>query len=232
MGIAKDRLLAQGHTIVPFSPPNVPESFTLHQAAVRIPDGGKYLRDTLNADIREPLNASYPHFSLTWIPVRVRHSLSSIVGLFRGHERLSLYLRSAPASTAQMRSVNEGILDYRSNFTQLWQDAKLDCLICPVHPCPAPPNELPMKIFGASTYANLYNLLDYPAGSVPVTLVTEEDEERTKELYPKTEDSETMLAKRAFSKGSVGLPVGIQCVALPYRDEVCLRLMKELESIL
>jgi Asp-tRNA(Asn)/Glu-tRNA(Gln) amidotransferase A subunit family amidase len=33
-----------------------------------------------------------------------------------------------------------------------------------------------------------------------------------------------------FSEGSLGLPVGVQCVALPYQEELVLRLMKAVET--
>lgn len=32
-------------------------------------------------------------------------------------------------------------------------------------------------------------------------------------------------------QGSVGLPVAVQCVSLPWQDELCLRLMRELEAL-
>lgn len=31
--------------------------------------------------------------------------------------------------------------------------------------------------------------------------------------------------------GAQGLPVGVQCVALPWQDELCLRFMKEVEEL-
>ena len=31
-------------------------------------------------------------------------------------------------------------------------------------------------------------------------------------------------------KGSVGLPVAVQCIALPWEEELCLRFMKEVET--
>ena len=31
--------------------------------------------------------------------------------------------------------------------------------------------------------------------------------------------------------GAVGLPVAVQCVALPWQEELCLRLMKEVETV-
>lgn len=34
------------------------------------------------------------------------------------------------------------------------------------------------------------------------------------------------------SAGTVGLPIGIQCIGLPYQEEVVLRLMQELDAAL
>ena len=31
---------------------------------------------------------------------------------------------------------------------------------------------------------------------------------------------------------SVGLPVAVQCVALPWQDELCLRFMREVEQLM
>ncbi len=229
---ARDKLSGLGHELVPFVPPNIPEVFILHQASIRMPDGGIYLRELLNRDIRDPLNARYPHFSHTWMSVRFRYALSVLLAKIQGYERLSLYLRSAPRSTGEIRDMYSRIGDYRAMFMKRWLDEQLDALICPIHACPAPPNHFPMQIFGASTYANLYNLLDYPAGIVPSALVTEEDERMTRESYPDVEDRETLLVKSAFSENSIGLPVGVQVVALPNQDELCLRIMKELDAVL
>ena len=32
-------------------------------------------------------------------------------------------------------------------------------------------------------------------------------------------------------KGAVGLPVAVECVALPWQEELCLRFMKEVEQL-
>ena len=32
-------------------------------------------------------------------------------------------------------------------------------------------------------------------------------------------------------EGAVGLPVAVQCVALPWQEELCLRFMKEVETL-
>ena len=33
------------------------------------------------------------------------------------------------------------------------------------------------------------------------------------------------------SEGSVGLPVAVQCVSLPYQEEMVLRIMKDIDSV-
>uniref|UniRef100_A0A8C6XFV6 Fatty-acid amide hydrolase 1 n=1 Tax=Naja naja TaxID=35670 RepID=A0A8C6XFV6_NAJNA len=76
----------------------------------------------------------------------------------------------------------------------------------------------------------LYNYLDFPAGVVPVTTVTKEDEEELKNFKGHFNDLGDKLFAKAV-KESVGLPVAIQCVALPLQEELCLRFMKEVEKL-
>ena len=62
---------------------------------------------------------------------------------------------------------------------------------------------------------------------VPVTRATEADE-KANEHYPVHDDWDTKI--KLACRGSVGLPVGVQLAAPPWKDEVCLRAMKELET--
>ncbi|XP_075688151.1 fatty-acid amide hydrolase 1-like [Rhinoderma darwinii] len=87
-----------------------------------------------------------------------------------------------------------------------------------------------MAVRGAVSYTILYNLVDFPAGVLPVTKVTREDEEALKEYEGHHKDVWDKLLKKAVSD-SVGLPVAVQCVALPWQEEQCLRLMKEVENV-
>ncbi len=104
----------------------------------------------------------------------------------------------------------------------------MDCLICPALATPALPHDVPMKVAAMVIATGIYNLLDFSAGVVPMTKVTKEDEEETAEKY-KVIDFMSKLMRKANVTGSRGLPVGVQCVAPPFREEVCLRLMKEVE---
>uniref|UniRef100_A0A1A8SJI2 Fatty acid amide hydrolase n=1 Tax=Nothobranchius rachovii TaxID=451742 RepID=A0A1A8SJI2_9TELE len=86
----------------------------------------------------------------------------------------------------------------------------------------------PQKTSGGSSA--LYNLLNFPAGVVPVSTVTADDEEELKHYKGVFQDKMDKLLKKAVT-GAEGLPVAVQCVALPWQDEVCLRFMKEVEHL-
>ncbi|XP_077995975.1 vitamin D3 hydroxylase-associated protein-like isoform X1 [Glandiceps talaboti] len=118
--------------------------------------------------------------------------------------------------------------DYITKFVKAWEDAKLDGLVCPAFGITAPSNDFAAKLMFLAGTTGLFNLLDFPAGIVKVTNVNEEDEENLEHNF-RVKDGYDQMAKEAC-KDSVGLPVGVQCVALPWREELCLRLMKEIET--
>eukprot|EP00058_Branchiostoma_floridae_P015839 XP_002601327.1 hypothetical protein BRAFLDRAFT_82774 [Branchiostoma floridae] len=78
-------------------------------------------------------------------------------------------------------------------------------------------------------YTNIFNLLNFPAGVVPVTKVTEEDDRLLDDIIGSEKDPFDRNVLKV-AKGAVGMPVAVQCVALPWQEEACLRLMKEVET--
>lgn len=76
----------------------------------------------------------------------------------------------------------------------------------------------------AVNYTVLYKYLDCPTGAVPITNVREEEQ-----IEPVVvNDSYDRERKRIMEK-SAGLPVGVQVVGMPYREEVVVELMRILE---
>ena len=77
-------------------------------------------------------------------------------------------------------------------------------------------------------YTWMYNVLDLPTGSLPITLVQEgedtkiEGKERTVDII--------YLKMKAEMDGAVGLPVNVQVASYPNKDEMVLRVMKEIEE--
>ncbi|XP_077132592.1 vitamin D3 hydroxylase-associated protein-like [Ranitomeya variabilis] len=216
-----------GHKLVPFKPPLVESS--LFGLAMRglLADGGSTFLDNFKGDrVDENLRTQVTTYSC---PSWLKSLLSVLVRpLF---PRLSLVLQN----TQGMSSVKElwrhhvEVEVYRQEFITQWRAHGLDVLICPILG-PALTIGYPGKLSSAVSYTILYNLVDFPAGVLPVTTVTREDEEALKRYEGHHKDFWDKLLKKAMTD-SVGLPVAIQCVALPWQEEQCLRLMKEVEKV-
>lgn len=56
-----------------------------------------------------------------------------------------------------------------------WLDLDLDVMLCPAFAFPAPQVEVVRELTGAHRSTSIFNLLDYPAGVLPVTRVTAAD---------------------------------------------------------
>mmetsp|Transcript_68323 Transcript_68323/g.160163 ORF Transcript_68323/g.160163 Transcript_68323/m.160163 type:complete len:555 (+) Transcript_68323:84-1748(+) len=118
----------------------------------------------------------------------------------------------------------------RHKFYKAWQTACLDVLICPVYPTPAPHVEEVRNAAQTTISTRIFNILDMPAGVVTVTSVQETDLTEPYETGIENPRINRMVTRAA--EDSLGLPVALQLVALPWREELCLRVMTELERAL
>jgi fatty acid amide hydrolase len=120
--------------------------------------------------------------------------------------------------------------DLRDKFGRAWRDHQLDVVLCPAWSYPAPPVEEVRNLTWSVRTTQVFNILDYPAGVVPVTLVTTDDAAAAYE--PATDDVQLAQAAIKSVRGSVGLPVGLQLVAPPWEEELCLHAMSELSRVM
>src|SRR5262249_20120635 len=113
---------------------------------------------------------------------------------------------------------------YRARFLAALDAERFDVIICP-------PSGLPALRHGdfngsvASSYTYLYNLLALPAGVVAATRVRPGEESGRERSW-----DPVVRTARAIESGSVGLPVGVQVVARPWREDVVLAVMTALEE--
>ncbi|RMC08632.1 hypothetical protein DUI87_14880 [Hirundo rustica rustica] len=234
-------LQAAGHQLVPFSPPRVPYVMTELFLKTFFADGGRAWLDVLTGNIVDPVLK--PLVNSCKFPRLVKKLLALLLKpLF---PRLADYL----SVFAGMRSVKEmwnhhhQIQVYRSQFITQWRELQLDVVLCPILG-PAFTKGYPGKLLTAISSTMLYNVLNFPAGVVPVSTVTEADEEELK-LYKGCCDDpwdralkqvwevveQRLLVGAQAVSGAVGMPVAVQCVALPWQEELCLRFMKEVETL-
>ncbi len=122
----------------------------------------------------------------------------------------------------------EATIDYRRRFLDALdadEGGPFDLILTP--PC-----ALPAFMHGAArdlalpgTYSYLPNLLGFPAGVVPVTQVRAGEESSR----PASRDVVERTAARV-DRGSAGLPIGVQVIARPWREDVALAAMRAIEA--
>uniref|UniRef100_A0A3Q0S6Y3 Fatty-acid amide hydrolase 1 n=1 Tax=Amphilophus citrinellus TaxID=61819 RepID=A0A3Q0S6Y3_AMPCI len=161
--------------------------------------------------------------------VRLHHTQESEQTLLKGEPldpiiKEQFFIYFLPKWLKKILSFLLKPVDYIHETIAHWRSYNIDVLLCPV-PGPAYNASYCGRIPTLASCTVLYNLLNFPVGVVPVSTVTAEDEEEL--------NHQQMLSKpfKAAMSGGEGLPVAVQCVALPWQDELCLRFMKELEQL-
>lgn len=228
MEMAKEALQKKGHTLVPFQPPRIQYMFTELFIKATFGDGGAKYFELFEEDIYDPTISLM--LRAMKLPAFVQRVIASLMDIFTGDRIPGAVIRSMLGvhSVSEWWELSEKISQYKAEFLSAWKASKLDVVICPTFPFPACPTGTVKYVVGGATYTTLYNLINYPAGSLPVTKVTAVDETKMKD-YPTKRTSEQFI-KKYFSAGTGGLPVSVQCVGLPFQEEMVLRLMKELED--
>uniref|UniRef100_A0A8C1XGH6 Fatty-acid amide hydrolase 1 n=1 Tax=Cyprinus carpio TaxID=7962 RepID=A0A8C1XGH6_CYPCA len=153
---------------------------------------------------------------------RAGHTLVPFQPLRLYHVFHELALRGVMADGG--RTFISQLYGYIQEVIAEWRRLNVDVLLCPML---GPAYNF---TYCALSYTSLYNLLNFPAGVVPVSTVTEEDEAQLSQYTGVHGDMWDKLFVKAV-KGGVGLPVTVQCVSLPWQDEMCLRFMREVEQL-
>ncbi|XP_071116840.1 vitamin D3 hydroxylase-associated protein-like [Haliotis cracherodii] len=217
-------LKKRGHTVVKFEPPRVMYMFKDLFMKVAFGDAGEESNAYLDNDVLDPTcRLSYYIFKL---PYLVRLPLSLLVQLIDADAAQVVRMKSG--TVLQWFKLAEDLEAYKLEFLAAMAKQKLDVILSPTMPLPAIPIGQSSQITAAVTYTTLYNALNFPAGSLPVTKVTEDDQKKLQEVYPANTLYEKVTLK--MSQGTDGLPVSVQCAARPFQEELVLRVMKDIEQ--
>lgn len=222
MQCAVNAMKSLGHELVPFDIPRPNEVMELSLKAL-FPDRGKYVRKQFEHESVDPL--LHTSYKLLKVPMWIRGLGAKILKPF--YPRISIVIGSYVKSSDDLRETFARIEDYKKEFFAQFVAMKLDALICPAFPFPAPPHEYPVKLFLAIFDTVLFNMLDCPAGVLQVTKVSKVDEEGVAD-YPILDPASKLV--KAANVGSEGMPVGVQVVTMPYQEELCLQIMAQLEK--
>ena len=118
------------------------------------------------------------------------------------------------------------VSELRDSFLERFAAAGLDALLCPGLGLPAFPHGMSVLLNQACSHTLVWNLFNVPAGTLPVTFVRADEQ-----FYDggKLQDSLSRAAHVAM-RGSQGLPIGVQIVTQPWKDEACLGAMQVVED--
>lgn len=223
---AADALQAAGATLVPYRPVAAAELVYLWMGAVSA-DGGASMRRVLAGEPWSPqLQASS---KILKMPALARVAAAKAMEL-RGESRLAELLRVLGAKDVM------ATWDIAAERTRLrraeldaWQTLGLDAVLCPPHACPSMPLRTSGEMTLSLSNSFRWTFLNFPAGVGPVTSVrAEEAQGALAGLSPRAERIERQIAE--VEAGAVGLPVGVQLVARPYREEVVLAGLQAIEA--
>ncbi|XP_054872897.1 vitamin D3 hydroxylase-associated protein-like [Amphiprion ocellaris] len=216
-----------GHTFVPFQPLRIKEA--LYDLIVKgiFADGATTLKQNLAGGPTDPTikHQIFPYN----LPLWLKRILSFLLKPWFPRTSISLRALCGVGSVPKLWKQHAAVEDYIKDTIAHWRRCNIDVLLCPVI-APAYNLLYCAKNSTILSYTMLYNLLNFPAGVVPVTTVTKEDEEELKHYEGIYQDVYDKLFKEAVTGGE-GLPVAVQCVALPWQEELCLRFMKEVEQL-
>ncbi|MBX9792258.1 MAG: amidase [Pirellulales bacterium] len=219
---AVDALRGCGAHVEPFAPPNVAASVALFQRLI-FPDGGAAFRRMLGGEQADPRINRF--LQTAALPEVARNVLGWILKR-AGQPRLA-----AGAMSVRKLSADEFRRDLAeraattARFLAAMDVNRLDAIVCPVHPVPAPRHRTGPYLGLISSYTSLYNLLGMPAGTVAATRVRAGEETSRK---PGREVVERVAS--GLERESAGLPVGVQVVSRHWREDVVLALMHSLEG--
>jgi fatty acid amide hydrolase len=166
-------------------------------------------------------------FLLGGLPSWLR-SLVTTAYAWSGRTWLVNILREArPRSAAEYWRLTYRLEELTQAFRQRYVMAEhLTAFLTPAHALPAPLHGTSMDLLPAASYAFLANLLGWPAGVLPWTniLPTETNGVETGSAVMNKLVVQTL-------QNAAGLPMAVQIMALPWREDVVLALMKALENV-
>jgi fatty acid amide hydrolase len=220
--LAAEALRERVQQVVEFVPPRSQEMTFTYMAALSS-DGGATAFDQLEGG---PLAAALrPMHVIAHLPDAVRRTMARAAAL-AGQPRLARFLGAlGRKSVTEFWRLTQRIRTYRFELLSAMRDAGVDVLICPAHATPALPHGASRDFTLAGSASMTFNLTQMPAGVVPVTTVRDDETHR--------ERPADRMEKRAAAvdSGSSGLPVGVQVVAAPWREDQVLAVMMLLEDV-
>lgn len=218
---AVELLKQRGVQVFEWAPPDVTQALHLWYALLS-GDGGRHLKNILTGSKLDPRVKTI--VTATGIPKTARKIICAALR-YSGQESMADILNHGSFThVAEHWELVEAQMDYQRRFQESLDWIRADAVLCPAGPLPAFPHGASNELGVGGAYFLLYNILGYPAGVVPFTRVRVEEE-----VGRQPSKDRVQMTAYNTEYGSVGLPIGVQVAARPWKDHVALALMKTLE---
>ena len=162
------------------------------------------------------------------IPNWLKGPMASLLGLL-GEERAGKIINhSRKLEVYEFFGLADRQKKAREDFFKIWEENRLDGLVTPGFACPAIKLGLGADLGLGIMYSAPFNMLNTPAGVVPVSVV-----KKGEDVYPKEWSRYNDLVLKRLQESmerSVGMPVGVQVVTLPWEEEKCVGIMMQVED--
>ncbi|KAH8586255.1 amidase signature domain-containing protein [Bisporella sp. PMI_857] len=138
-------------------------------------------------------------------------------------------------TTTETHELHAQKFDYEATYLARWYNEGFDALIMPVTPWVGYKPWTWVKSNQYVGYTSIFNLLDWPALTVPVTKVSKSSDE---EIPQDWLDHQGRNLSDEFNKQQYdfklveGMPVGVQVICGKYEDEKCIAVGKLIRSLL
>ncbi|MFO0760859.1 MAG: amidase family protein [Byssovorax sp.] len=215
-------LRAKGCTVVEFTPPGLQGAVYDYFATLSADGGATVMR--LFADGRVDPSLSSLR-TVARMPAAVRGAAARAAGM-AGEKRLERFLSAmGEKSVADLWRLTAQLRNVRAAILAAMKAEAIDLILCPIHATAALPHGMSKDFALAGSPSMIWNLVQFPAGAVPVSRVRSSEATREK---PKDR-----LEKKAseVDQQSVGLPVGVQVVARPWEEDRVLAAMLAIEEM-
>ncbi|MSP90209.1 MAG: amidase [Myxococcales bacterium] len=218
---AADALRAAGATIVPYVPPGADDLLFVWLAGISS-DGGRTLQAALEGEA--PCRQIAPSMRIVRLPGPVRALLTTVFNV-RGDKKMARLLGAlGEKPVADLWKLTAERTRLRRAEFDAWNEAGLDLVLCPPHTLPAMPLGTSGDLTLTLSYPFRYVMLNFPAGVQPVTRVAVDETQR-----PTAKDHASKRCAEVEAE-SAGLPVGVQVVARPWREDLVLAAMCAIED--
>jgi fatty acid amide hydrolase len=219
---AAQALASAGAVVEELQPSSVADAMRLFAGMISADQFTRFRRMGRNDPIDRRVRGL---FMLAGLPTALLSTLSVAFGL-AGQKRLSATLRASQARSAEkyfalLKQRNA----LRQTFIDAMEDKGIDVLLCPPCAVTAFTHGASEFLFEAASTSVLFNVLGFPAGVVAAGRVRAGEESDRPESRDQVE-----RAAKLVDMGSVGLPIGVQVAARPWREDLVLAAMRALET--